>query len=257
MTIPLPLSSTEPDLFLLLCVRILALLWVTPIFGQRQVPALSRIGLAGALAYFMLHSELVAAPLPAPQPFILLLVYEALLGAVIGLMVRLTIVGMEMAGQVVAESMGLNMAQLLDPMTEVSVAVTGPFYGLLASLLFLALKGHHWLMLALTQTVQRVPVGTFRLHEQMFADLIAFFALIFTAAVRIALPVFGALLLTDLALALLARAIPQLHVWVIGLPLKGLVALLAMAALLPFMGPQISQFLQAGLAQLVNFLEMM
>ncbi len=252
----IPFSGTEVSTFWLLWIRVLALLWVAPIFGQRAVPALSKVGLAGVLAYFLLHREGVAVPAPAPAPFVLLAVYEVLLGGVIGVLVRLTLVGMEMAGQIMAESMGLNIAQLLDPLTETTVAVTGPFYGVLASLLFLALKGHHWFMLALAQTVQQVPAGAFRWNEQMFADFIAFFGMVFAAALRIALPVFGALLLTDLALAFIVRAVPQLNGWVIDLPLKGLIALLAMAALLPFIGPQIGQFLQFSLAELTNFLEM-
>ncbi|MFQ5340569.1 MAG: flagellar biosynthetic protein FliR [Anaerolineae bacterium] len=240
----------------LLFVRILALLASAPVFGHRSVPALVKIGLAGLLAYLLLQvSSGPLAPLPGSLGYFLLLTaHEVFLGLLVGFVATLAIIGLTMAGNLVGTEMGLNIANLFSPLTSEPVAVAGQFYTLLVSLIFLSLGGHHWLILAIAQTLHFAPVGTFQPDARMLADLIPLSATIFVVALRVALPVFGAIVLTDVALALVARAVPQMNVFMVGLPLKVLVALAAMAVTLPLIGPTMDQMLQDGMAQLAAML---
>lgn len=240
----------------LLFIRILALLFSAPIFGHRSVPALAKIGLAGLLAYLLL--QVYPGPLAAlPDSlghFLLLTAREVVLGLLVGFVASLIVTGLAMAGTLVGTAMGLNIAHLFSPLTSEPVAVTGQFYTLLAGLIFLSMGGHHWLILATAQTLQFAPVGSFQPDAQALADLIPLSATIFVTALRIALPVFGAVILTDIALALVARAVPQMNVFIVGLSLKGLVALAAMAITLPLAGPTMTQALREGMTQLAALL---
>lgn len=240
----------------LLFVRILAILFSAPIFSQRSVPVLARIGLAGLLAYLLLlPSPGPLASLPSSLGYFLLLTgREIMLGLLIGFVVMLAIVGLEMAGTLIGSRIGLNMAQLFNPLTSEPVAVMDQFFAVLAGLLFLSLRGHHWLILGIAESLRLAPLGTFQLDVGALADLIPLSATIFRSALRIALPVFAAVTLTDVALALIARAAPQMHIFLIGLPLKALIALAVLVFTLPFMGIAMAQILREGMAQVVALL---
>ncbi|MBS1254002.1 MAG: hypothetical protein MAG451_03058 [Anaerolineales bacterium] len=241
----------------LLFVRILALLMSAPIFGHRSVPRLAKIGLAGLLAHLLLQISIGSlTPLPdSVGHFLLLTAHEVVLGLLVGFVATLAITGLAMAGSIVGTSMGLSVANLLSPLTSEPVAVADLFYTLLAALMFLSLGGHHWLIRSIAKTLDFAPVGTFQPDAQALADLIPLSATIFVAALRIALPVFGAVMLTNVALALIARSVPQMNVFILGLPLRVLVALTVLAVTLPSMGPTMAAILKEGMAQLVALLE--
>ncbi len=241
----------------LLFVRILAILFTAPVFSQRSIPALVKVGLGGLLAYLLLQTT--PAPLgPLPGSlgaFLLLVAREVFLGLLVGFMATLVLTGLIMAGSLVGNAMGLNIANQFAPLVTEPMTVMAQFYTLLTILLFFTLKGHHWLILAIAQTLQFAPLGTFQPGAGVLADLIPFSAALFEAALRIALPVFAAVILTDVALALVARAAPQANVFMVGLPVRVLVALATLVIMLPFVGSTMVQILQDGFAQLATLLE--
>lgn len=240
----------------LLFVRILAVLVSAPIFSQRSVPLLVKVGLAGLLAYLLL--QVVPTPLrPLPASmgaFLLLVAREVFLGLLVGFVATLAVVGLTMAGNLVGDAMGLNIASLFAPLASEPMTVMEQFYTLLTVLIFFALRGHHWLILAIAQTLRFAPLGTFEPGARILADLMPLSAGIFVAALRIALPVFGAVILTDVALALVARAAPQVNVFMVGLPVRIWVALATLAVTLPFVIPTMEQLLRDGFAQLAALL---
>ena len=250
------MSIEVPGLYLehgfLLFVRILAVLSSAPILNQRSIPVLVKIGLAGTLAYLLLQvAPTPLRPLPSSMgPFLLLVAREVFLGLLVGFVATLAVTGLTMAGNLVGNAMGLNIANQFAPLSAEPMTVMEQFYTLLTVLIFFALKGHHWLILAIAQTLRFAPLGTFEPGTQLLADLIPLSAYLFVAALRIALPVFAAVILTDVALALVARAAPQVNVFMVGLPVRVWVALVTLAVMLPFIMPTMSQLLRDGFAQL-------
>lgn len=257
MDMSVEVSGLFLEYLFLLFVRILAIFLSAPIFNQRSVPALAKIGLAGLLAYLLLLvNPGPMAPLPGSLGyFVLLTVKEVGLGLLVGFVATLSVVGVTMAGTLVGSTVGLNMANLLSPLTSDPVAVTDQFYTVLAGLMFLSLGGHHWLIRGIAESLRLAPLGTFQLDAQVLADLIPLSATLFRAALRIALPVLAAITLTNIGLALIARAVPQMNVFMVGLPLKVLVALAILAITLPIIGPAMTEILREGMAQMVAVLE--
>ena len=109
--------------------------------------------------------------------------------------------------------------------------------------LFLSINGHHLLLQALTQTFKLVPLGTFALTEATIGQLVHLTGTIFVNAIRIALPVIGTLLLTDFSLGLIARAVPQVQVFFLGLPLKLGLSLMTLALTLSITLPVVRDLL--------------
>jgi flagellar biosynthetic protein FliR len=115
---------------------------------------------------------------------------------------------------------GFQSGQLFNPFFNASSSAMDQFYSLMAIALFLVINGHHWLLWAVVKTFDIAPAGTSSLAPITLDRLMAIFNDTFKAGVSLALPVVGTLILTDVGLGLIARAVPQIQVFFVGLPLK-------------------------------------
>jgi flagellar biosynthetic protein FliR len=201
------------------------------LFASRILPSLLK-GSWTLLMAFLLYS---VVPIPADVPvggaaFGFAVGRELLVGFVIGLAAYLMFVGIQLAGQVVDIQMGLGMVNIIDPMSSAQVSVMGQYFYLVATLVFLAVDGHHVLLRALADSFELVPLG----HANFTPTMAGLFneraSALFLVAFRVGAPVVGALFLTNLALGVLARTVPQMNVFIVGMPLNVGVGLL-MAAL--------------------------
>jgi flagellar biosynthetic protein FliR len=213
------------NLFLIF-VRILAVLMTAPLFSNRAVPTIVKVGFAGILSIIILPMPLSSADaqlanLPtALLPFTLAVAQEILLGVVIGFVSNLVFVAVGIAANMMGLQAGFRAASLFNPFTNVSSSALDQFYTLVVIALFLALNGHHMLISTLVRTFDLVPPGTFVFGQVSFERLLFMFTQTFMAGVVLSLPVVGTLLLTDVGLGLIARAVPQIQVFFVGLPLK-------------------------------------
>lgn len=228
------LSTLELLNLFLIFVRILAVFMSTPIFNSRSIPTLAKIALAGLLSIIFL--PLLEIPtgtglttLPANLlSFVLIIAQEILIGVLIGFVTGLVFTTVSIAASMMSLQIGFRTANLFDPFINTPTSALEQFYTLLAIALFLNINGHHWFIQALARTFQVLPIGSFVLDQITIERLVMFTGEIFISATRIALPVMGTLLLTDLGLGLIARAVPQIQVFFLGLPVKiglGLVTL--------------------------------
>lgn len=229
------------NLFLMF-VRLLAVFMTAPVFSSQGVPAMMKIGLAGVLALVLLPVRSANAGLAALPttlvPLALLVGQEVLIGVLIGYVSNLVFAAVSVAASMMGIQLGFRAANLFNPFISVSTSSLEQFYTLTALVLFLTINGHHILLRALARTFDVVPIGTFVLTEVTIARLIEMTNALFVIAARIALPVMGTLLLVDLGLGLIARAVPQIQVFFVGLPLKiglGFVIMISTVTLtLPF-----------------------
>lgn len=223
--------------FLLVLARLTAAIVAAPIFGARNVPVHTKVGLAVVLALIVLPlstRDLDAAPTNL-LVFASMLGSEVIVGLAIGVGVLLVFQGLEMAASLVSLQMGLGMGQVFDPMSGAPTGTMEQFYRVIVTLVFFAINGHYLVVHGFLRTFEVAPAGTATLDVIAGDRVIPFFGTLLVSAVQIALPVFGALVLTDLALALVSRAVPQLNVLVVGFPLKIGVGLVALAAAVPLM----------------------
>lgn len=221
-------------IFLVFC-RVGTMMLVAPIFGSRGTTPQVRVFLGLTVALIMapvVAPAGIAIP-PDPGGFLGRVAREALIGALIGFVVLVVFTALEAAGHVVGLQMGFSLANIINPLTSTNASLIDQFYSLVATLVFLTIDGHHLVLIAVERTFQVAPLDAAGsvLPSQ---DLI--FGLgrdIFVMASRMALPVLTALLLTDVALALVARSVPQLNVFVVGMPAKIAVGFVMLVVTVP------------------------
>lgn len=216
---------------LLLSTRIAAALLFTPVLYAAPVPLLVRVllvvALSCALALPFAHAD-GGPPLDA-MALASALLREAALGAILGLGVLLAFGGFALAGRLLDVQVGFGIAQVLDPLTRSRVPVLSSLFTLLAAVFFFAVDGHHALLRGLAYSIDRFPPGhgasVATAGEAVAREVAALFGLGFALAA----PVVLALLLVEFALGVLARAMPQANVLLLGLPVKILAGLLALS----------------------------
>ena len=200
-------------------VRIGACLMVAPVFGTSFVPPRLRLVLAGAVT-------LIVAPLLPPSAEVPLLsaagalvtVQQLLVGAALGFTLQMVFDALALGGQLLANGMGLGFAFNLDPLRGVTTPALGQLYVVLGTLTFLALDGHLALISTLIDSFKGLPVGESGLDAARLRGLADWGSILFSGALRIALPGVTALLVINLAFGVMSRAAPALNLFAVGLP---------------------------------------
>ncbi len=223
--------------FLVFC-RVGTLLMIAPVFGNRSVPAQVRLAFALMLTLIMLPiattGKFAVTQLPSSWlVFLGLVAQEVLIGAIVGFSVMLIFTALQSAGHIVGLQIGFSLANVINPLTADHASLIDQFYTLLAMLVFLAINGHHALLLAAQQTFDLVPLGSQNVGLPAGPLLMAWGTQLFVVALRISMPLMAALLLADLALAIVARGVPQLNVFVVGMPAKLIVGFAMLAITVP------------------------
>jgi flagellar biosynthetic protein FliR len=211
--------------------RVAGIMTFAPFFSSRAVSYQVRVALTLAATLAMAPSVF---PGPLPPDLSLgtllgLVAGEVAFGMMMGLVASFIFAGLQFAGQVVAFQLGFSIVNLIDPQSEVETSVVSFLYYYLGILLFLLINGHHWFFLAVGDSFNYLPVQGVTLHAPVIHDLIRLSSQMFVSGLQIAAPVLAMTVITDIVLGILGRAAPQIHILMVGLPLKSLVGFAAMS----------------------------
>jgi flagellar biosynthetic protein FliR len=217
------------SVFLLMFCRITSFFVASPVFSIREVPVPFKIGLGFfvSLIVYLANGSRFQAPMDAT--YLLYVIHEILAGLLLGYLFYLFFTVAQISGAFVDLQMGFGMANIIDPMTGVTVPLTGNFKYFLLLAIFLAMNGHHFMLAALMDSYQWLPpfgelfaaIEAGGLTEQLVRSLVMTFILGF----QLAAPIMVAMFLTDTGIGFLAKTAPQFNVFVIGLPLKLLIGM--------------------------------
>ena len=229
MTIPLDFLADLWDIFLLIFLRVTGLFVISPLFGRQNIPAYYKIGFSFLLAIILSYT------IPVPDlsgynsllAFIFLALKEFLVGLVLGYISYLIVTAIYLAGQMIDMHIGFGMVSVFDPQSNIQIPITANFYFILTMLMFLAIDGHHLLIYTLSESFTLFPIGNpLTIGEDMLDFVMQLFGSIFAISFKIAAPVTAAVLITDVSLGVIAKAVPQVNVFIVGMPLKILLGLL-------------------------------
>ncbi|RLJ71532.1 flagellar biosynthetic protein FliR [Hydrogenivirga caldilitoris] len=220
----------------LLFFRVFAFVVMVPFFGTFFLPNFVRAYLSFAIAVsiFML-SDLKPIEINSVAEFLKLSLQEALFGFLAGFFLRLLFDSIFVAGEVIAVNTGLGFLMMFLPQQPQTTVLAG-FSTLLASTLFLTLGGAEAVYVGLVKSLQGFPLGSFDLYLLNGKALLNLFYSSFSTGVKLALPVLIASLLTNVILAVVNRFIPQINVFMVGLPLQITVGLVILLLSLPIIG---------------------
>jgi flagellar biosynthetic protein FliR len=239
-------SIAQAQIFFLAITRILAMLIHVPVLGGRNIPNQVKIAFAILLAMIILPWQ----PLPpgteemAVIGFTLAIGRELLVGTLAGFAAVMVFAVLQIAGNLMGQSSGFSAGQILNPALEATGSPLDQVFIMSAFLLFLVINGHHSFLLGLQRTFEVVPLNA-PLPAFSLDRLVSLTGGLITAGVHMALPIMGALLLSDITLGLLARVAPQIQVFFLGIPLKVGMGLLALAAFLSIIFPTVSELLRS------------
>jgi flagellar biosynthetic protein FliR len=223
--------------------RIGACLMVAPMFGARFVPARTRILLAVALTALVVPLTPATGVAPFSPLGVVVVAQQLLIGVALGFALQVVFDALGLAGQLLANSMGLSFAFNVDPLRGSSTVALGQLYIILATLTFLALGGHLALLEVLVHGFTTMPIGATGLGREGLWNLVLWGGQLFSGAISIALPGVTALLIVNLAFGVVSRAAPSLNLFAVGFPISLVVGFLVVLA---GIGP-----LQEGVAQLI------
>ena len=198
----------------LVFVRLGAFLLALPFFSAVNVPATLRIALGG-IAALLLTPQLPPFPIAHLDIFSLvgLLAREASIGLLLGFIGRLVFFATDIAGQIVATELGLNMGQIFDPTTRQADQVPGLILFLLATMTMLSLDLHHGMLLGFARTFEVLPIGGGHLSPGLFELMVSRTSGIFVIALQIAAPVMAVSFAVTVFFAVMGRAVPQMNVF--------------------------------------------
>ncbi len=234
---PAELTGEQIQVFLLVFVRITAMISLFPILGAAGVPVQLKAGMSFLLA-ILVFPLITIDPVSDSQItvslFILHVVKEIMIGIIIGFAAGFLFAAVEFAGHIIDTEMGFAMVELINPFSDSTVSTSGQFHIIIFSILFLLLNGHHFLILAIKQSFELIPMfGMQFVPDKMAVFFIDMVWKIFVIGIKLAAPVFSVLILSSLALGIVARTVPQMNIFFVGMPMKIGVGIAATALVLP------------------------
>lgn len=213
--------------FTLVLTRVSGLLLIAPIFGSNETPMRIRAFLAVAIAVLVTPLQW-GRVWQYPGNLLNYLVYlgaELLVGITLGLGIMLLLAGLQIAGQVISQVGGMQLADVYNPGFDASVPVFSHLFYLVALAVFVTIGGHRLLMEALLDTFEVLPPGSGGISNSVVETLTTLTAESFSLGIRAAAPAMTALLLATLILGLAGRTLPQLNVMALGFSFNSLIAL--------------------------------
>jgi flagellar biosynthetic protein FliR len=214
------IDVTLLPLFLLVFARTIAFFISVPLFSYRTIPTPYKIGFSFFLSIAIV-STLDRSAIDINSMFFLLLLKEIVVGLMIGFVAYMILVAVQIAGGFIDFQMGFLIANVIDPQTGAQSPLTGQYFYIFALLFLLVVDGHYLIIDGLFHSYQFIPVdGMLYVKENFGLFIIKAFNTMFLIAFQIAIPLVGCLFLVDVALGMIARTVPQLNVFVVGLPLK-------------------------------------
>lgn len=235
--------------FVLVALRVGGLLLVAPAWSSKQVPMKLRTALLVLFAMLLLPAALdglrasgSTTPVQVtPATFLA----ESAIGLAFGLAASMVLAGAEFAGELMTTTIGLSGAAIFDPVNNTQGALFASFMQLLALLFLLLGSGHLVMLQALGKSFTTFPLGAPIALNDGLRALVMSAGSIFATGLQFAAPVIAAVLLANLALAILGRAAPQLQIMSLAFPLQIGLGLMVFAGSLGLLGRALNDWTPA------------
>ena len=237
-------SIMHLEYYFAIFVRVMGAMAFAPIFGNQAVTRRVRvfIGIACSLAVFTANPY---TPLGCSTflEYTLLLLKEFVVGITMGFLSNITLTIINAAGQFIDREIGFSMVSDFDQTMNTEITITAEFYNMLVMLIMLCLNMHYFILSALSDSFQLIPLGKVTIDAGTLYDtMIQYIADYFIISVRIALPVMISTMLLNVVLGVLAKTAPQMNMFVIGIQLKIFVGFAVLLVTIGFL-PNITEFI--------------
>lgn len=233
--------GVEAQKFILVFFRVVSVLWLVPLLSSRYVSVIFKAGLSLLIAFLLYGSvQLTADVLKDPFAFALLVVRELFIGITISFIVKIIFSSVSVAGDIISLQAGFSFARFMDPFTMTQVSVIEQVKNLLAIMIFFAIDAHYIVFRAISASFKTLPIGAATFKEPLLDYIVSASAKVFSLGFKIGAPVVVTLFLVELAFGMLARMIPQINIFIEGVPIKILITMMLITVSLSFVAPVIA-----------------
>ena len=143
----------------------------------------------------------------------------------------------------------------MDPMSNIQVPITSNLYFIASMLIFLAIDGHHMLIKALYDSFSTLPPGNMAFGAGALGVVTELFSTVLATGFKMAAPIVATVLIADVALGTVSRMVPQMNVFVIGMPLKIIIGLMIVALTIPMFIETMKSIFELMGASVSNYLK--
>jgi len=226
----------NPDYFILILCRVGGLVLASPIFGRVNIPNIAKIGLIMTVSYlfFTVFPQTVAIEYTTLVGFVLAIAAEILLGVALAFVTNIFFsVTAFTAGQLIDMQVGYGIVNVFDIQNNMQAPMMGTILNFMMLLMFFLVDGHLRLIDMIYFTIERMPIGSIVVNPYIAYTALEIFMRAFLLGVMMALPILASGLTLEWLLGMMMRAVPQIHMFVVGIPLKMLVGISVFAVTLP------------------------
>ncbi|MGL5084786.1 MAG: flagellar biosynthetic protein FliR, partial [Clostridium sp.] len=220
---------------LFIFIRISSFFIMTKVFFPNGTPKTLKVFFALIFAGTLV-SGVSSKPIEAITNNYVLFTYvfsEITTGLILGLITNVAFEVVIMAGSLMDVHIGLSMVNVLDPNSKANTSITGNLLHFIAMIIFFSINGHHMLIKSLIESFILVPLGQTIVSGESMMALIEVITKFFVIGLKIAIPIVLIIIITDLCMGLISRAVPQINVMVLGMPVKILLGLISITIALP------------------------
>ena len=228
--------------------RISALLLAAPLVSLKVVSVRIRIALAVVLTIFIYPTLDLPVIDPVSAAGLMLITRELLVGLLFAVVLQVVNAALVVAGQTLSMSMGLGMAQTVDPNIG-RVPVLASFLVVLSTLIFLSIGGHLILIELILMSFQVMPIGGPINFVETIANFTEWTAMVFLGGVLIALPIMLTMMLVNICIGIVTRAAPALNIFAVGFPVTIVTGLVFLLLGIPAFIGAMQRFFEAGINQ--------
>ena len=221
-------------IFLLASCRTAGVIFFNPIFGRQGVPNIMKVGLSLAIAlYAVFNLGMVQVINYSVIEFIGAMLQGFIIGIVIGFIMQMFLSVFQLGGQLIDMQMGLSMASMYDPATRANVTVTGNVLTSMYVLIFFVSNAHLALFSVVIQSFQILPLGIGTVSDRVGVYIIELMYYIFIYAIQVAIPIIVTELISEFAVGILMRLVPNINVFVINIQIKIMIGFVVIFTLIP------------------------
>ena len=236
--------------YVLVFFRIAGMMIFAPLLGSGRIPRSINLLMAAVLALGMMST--VDAPPALPESTWLLaagIAGELLFGIAMGMVLSLVFVAVQWAGEIVGQQMGFNLSEVFDPQFGAAGSLIGEMYFMLTLVIFLAVRGHHSLLIGVHHSFEALPLLSVGINTDVLHLTTGLLQSSTVLAIQLAAPMLVTMLVVDVALGFISKTMPQFNVMTAGLTLRALIGMVVLIVGLVLTGDVIGK-------ALVNAMEM-
>lgn len=224
--------------YALVFVRFVAIIETGTLFRAISAPAPFKFFFAAVLAMACVPSVKIEVPLVLFDSWLsiaLLATREFFIGMVLGLLAFLPLTALHIAGDQTGTAMGLSMASVMDPLSNAQVSIVGQLQIFVGFWFYFHWNGHLLMVQSVIESLRLVPPTGLSFFVPSDMNIGQWLTELFKLAIRMLIPFYCSVLLADVGLGFLARTVPQMNIFVLGMPLKIGLGMFVLVAVFPYM----------------------